>query len=236
MAEKLGLMLPKILVICNQQTTKTLWKIDLQQEKLNVVLESIPANTVQRWEKEIPDLILLDLDLSEDALLELIKGLRAETLVPILLLTSSDSEEFILETYKMGADECILKPISTSLFQAKIKVWVRRSWNISVNTLDPLRVGKFHLFPIERTIVVSDEKSVRLTNLELRLLYFLMGRPNHTVSIEELNQRVWGYNDEMDNTMPKNVVYRLRHKIESNPAKPRFIQTVQGVGYKLNVE
>jgi DNA-binding response OmpR family regulator len=236
MAEKLGTTPPKILVVGNQESIAALREIDLRPEKLDVLLESIPANTIQRWEQEIPDLIILDLNLSEDALLELVKRLRAGTLIPILLLTSSSNERFVLDAYKSGVDECIHKSISTALFKAKIKVWLRRSWAMAASTLDPLRIGKFHLFPSERTIIVDDEKPVRLTNLELRLLYFLMGRPNRAVSVEELNQRVWGYTSEMDNTMLKNVVYRLRNKIESNPAKPRFIQTIPGVGYKLSVE
>ena len=61
----------------------------------------------------------------------------------------------------------------------------------------------------------------------------LMLRADHTVSIEELNQRVWGYASEADNTMLKNVVYRLRRKIESDPSDPQFVQTVVGAGYRL---
>ena len=75
-----------------------------------------------------------------------------------------------------------------------------------------------------------------MTNLELRLLYCLMSQPGHAVTIEELNQRVWGYTAEADNTMLKNVVYRLRRKIEADPANPLIIQTVSGTGYRLAAE
>jgi DNA-binding response OmpR family regulator len=75
--------------------------------------------------------------------------------------------------------------------------------------------------------------TARLTNLELRLLYYLMNRPDQIVTVEELNQRVWGYNAEADNTMLKNVVYRLRRKIEADPANPLIVQTVPGTGYRL---
>jgi len=77
---------------------------------------------------------------------------------------------------------------------------------------------------------------VQLTNLELRLLYYLMNRPGQIVTTEELNQKVWGYTSEADNTMLKNVVYRLRRKIEADPANPLIIQTVVGVGYRLAPE
>ena len=76
--------------------------------------------------------------------------------------------------------------------------------------------------------------AVPLTNLELRLLYYLMNRPGQIVTIEELNQKVWGYSAEADNTMLKNVVYRLRRKIETDPHAPRFLLTVYGVGYRFS--
>ena len=232
MTEKLG-STPKVLIVSNQQTTGPLWVFSLQQQQLNVALEAFPANTLARWEKEIPDLIILDVNLPEDATLDLIRDLRAETLIPILLLTPARSEEYVLEAYKAGVDDCMLKPVSPSLFQAKIKVWLRRSGSISIDVLNPLSVGTLQLFPSEKIVLLKNGGAVHLTNLELRLLYYLMNRPGQIVTIEELNQRVWGYTAEADNTMLKNVVYRLRRKIEADPANPLIIQTVVGTGYKL---
>jgi DNA-binding response OmpR family regulator len=230
--EKLELV-PKVLIVSNQQTTGPLWVFSLQQQKLNVALEAVPANTLARCEAESPDLIVLDINLSEPQTLELIKTLRAEMVTPIMLLTPSRSEEYMIETYKAGVDDCILKPVSPSLFQAKIKVWLRRSGSLAADALNPLKVGTLQLFPSERMVFLANGAAARLTNLELRLLYYLMSRPGQTVTTEDLNQRVWGYADEADNTMLKNVVYRLRRKIESDPANPLIIQTVTGVGYKL---
>jgi len=230
--EKLELV-PKVLIVSNQQTTGPLWVFSLQQQKLNVALEAVPANTLARCESESPDLIVLDINLSEPQTLELIKTLRAEMVTPIMLLTPSRSEEYMIETYKAGVDDCIPKPVSPSLFQAKIKVWLRRSGSLAADALNPLKVGTLQLFPSERMVFLANGGAARLTNLELRLLYYLMSRPGQTVTTEDLNQRVWGYADEADNTMLKNVVYRLRRKIESDPANPLIIQTVTGVGYKL---
>jgi len=234
MPEKLG-SAPKVLIVSNRPTTGPLWVFSLQQQKLNVVLESNPSQALQRWEKEIPDLILLDLNHPKVPMLELIKSLRGEMLIPILLLASAWSEEEMLEAYEAGIDDFLPKPISPSLLHAKIKVWLRRSASISIDVLNSLKVGTLQLFPSEKTIL-ANSRAVRLTNLELRLLYYLMNRPGQIVPIEELNQRVWGYNTEADNTMLKNVVYRLRRKIETDPANPLIIQTIAGVGYKLAAE
>ena len=232
MPEKVG-SAPKVLIVSNKQTTGPLWVFSLQQQKINVVLEPNPSNAFQRWEKEIPDLILFDLGLDEHATLELIRSIRAEVLTPILLLTPVKDENYVLEAYQAGIDDYLIKPVSPSLLQAKIKVWLKRSASVSIDVLNQLKVGPLQLFPSERTILL-DKGAVRLTNLELRLLYYLMNRPGQIVTIEELNQRVWGYNGEADNTMLKNVVYRLRRKIEVDPANPLIIQTVTGVGYRLS--
>ena len=113
---------------------------------------------------------------------------------------------------------------------------MRRFGSISADDVNPLKVGTLQLFPSERLVMLKNGGAVQLTNLELRLLYYLMNRPGQIVTGEELNQRVWGYAAEADNTMLKNVVYRLRRKIEADPAKPLIIQTVAGTGYKMAAE
>src|SRR5688572_23669884 len=132
MPDKLG-SVPKVLIISNRPTTGPLWVFSLQQQKLNVVLELNSSNAVSRWEKEIPDLILLDLDLSPVLTLELIKSLRNEMLIPIFLLASAWSEEDVLKAYQAGIDDYLPKPVSPSLLQAKIKVWLRRSASVSLD-------------------------------------------------------------------------------------------------------
>jgi two-component system KDP operon response regulator KdpE len=210
-----------------------LWAFSLQQQNLHVVLESDPSNTLKRCEMETPDLIILDINLPEAQTIDLVKSLRAELITPILLLTPPRAEEHTLAAYTAGVDDYMPKPVSPSLFNAKVKVWLRRSWSATTSTLDPIKIGGMHIFPNERLIIRDNGQPFHLTNLELRLLYHLVSRAGHTVTTEELNQRVWGYTGEVDNTMLKNVVYRLRRKIEADPANPQIIQTVSGVGYKL---
>ena len=232
MPEKLVLG-PRVLIVSNQQTTGPLWVFSLQQQNLYVVLESDPAKTLQRCEMETPDLIILDISLAEDQTVKLIKTLRAEMVTPIILLTPPRTEENIVEAYNAGVDDYMLKPVSPSLFNAKVRVWLRRSWSATTSTLDPVKIGGMHVFPNERMVIRDNGQPIHLTNLELRLLYYLIGRAGHTVTTEELNQRVWGYSGEEDNTMLRNVVYRLRRKVEADPANPQIIQTVPGVGYRM---
>ena len=224
---------PKVLVITNTQSTGPLLIFGLQKMQLVVVVESVLTNVIQRWSDEIPDLIVIDIKAPEAQIINLIKRLREEVITPILLLTQFSTEDFLLEAYAAGIDDCILKPINPSLFYAKVEVWLRRSWSVPTDTLASLHVGRFRLLPSERTIVLDDCDAIRLTNLELRLLYCLMSSVGQTLTTEELNRRVWGYSNVKDITMLKNVVYRLRRKIEKEPAHPLIIQTVAGVGYKF---
>ena len=224
---------PRVLIVSNQQTTGPLWMFSLQQQNLHVALEAEPSNTLKRCEMEPPDLIILDINLPEAQTIDLIKSLRTEMVTPILLLTPPRSEDKVIDAYNAGVDDYLIKPVSPSLFNAKVKVWLKRSWNASTGTLEPVSAGGMQIFPAERMVMKSNGQAVHLTGLELRLLYYLVGRAGEKVTTEELNQRVWGYTGEVDNTMLKNVVYRLRKKIEVDPANPKIIQTVTTGGYKL---
>ena len=237
MTDKMGhLRSPKVLVVSNQQTTGPLWVFSLQQQNLNVVLEADPTRTQLRCEMEAPDLIILDIQFPEDQTLDLIRNLRADMLTPILLLTSVRSEQYLIDSYKAGVDDCLSKPVSPSLFHAKVQVWLRRFGSLLPDEMSPITVGTLQLFPAERMVMMKNGGVIQLTNLELRLLYYLMNRPGQTVTTEVLNQKVWGYTAEPNNNMLKNVVYRLRRKIEADPANPLIVQTVVGVGYKLAAE
>ena len=224
---------PKVLVVSNSLTTGQLWAFSLQERKFDVIMEPNPSKLLRRWAEESPNLIVLDFSVQDLPILGMIRSLREESVVPVLLLTSNKEEPYVLEAYDSGVDECILKPISPSLFHAKVKAWLRRSWSVPTSALDPLKIGKVHLVPSDQTVAIEGGKPIHLTSLELRLLFILMGRPGRTVTAEELIQRVWGYSGEADHTVLKNVIYRLRRKIEGEAAEPPIIQTVAGVGYKF---
>jgi DNA-binding response OmpR family regulator len=225
--------IPKVLLVSNQQTTGPLWAFSLQQQKIRVALEVEPLNTLKRWMEESPDLIILDVTLDDLVILDILRSLRDETVTPILLLFPARTEEFILNAYRAGADDVLVKPVSPSLFQAKVRVWLRRSWSAPVEMMEPISAGGFQLIPAEKMVIGRNGKPHALTSLELRLLYFLMSEARRVLTADDLIQRVWGYSGEQDHAMLKNLVYRLRRKIETNPAQPRYLQTVTGLGYKF---
>lgn len=224
--------IPKILIVSNLQTSPTVWVLMTAQHHWEVILETHPDEAFKHWAELMPDLIVCDMD-SDDLTIELVTKLRMEAVLPIVLLTSSHSDKFMLNAYQAGADECIIKPINPQILEAKIKAWLRRSWNIPVDMLASLKLGKFYLIPSSRTLEIDGSMRIHLTNLELRLMYYLMGHPGRTITVDELCERLWGYEGRGDTTTLKNVMYRLRRKVEMNPRNPHYLRTVPGIGYRF---
>jgi DNA-binding response OmpR family regulator len=224
---------PKILLISEQQVTPPIWTFRMMGQRLQVILERQPDRAFQRWVDETPDLLLFDIELGADVPLRVIRELREQAVLPILVLSPNPADRAALEAYESGVDEYILKPIHPLLLQSKVKAWLRRSWSIPVDMLDTLTVGQVQFIPAERVIVFDHHNPIHLTNLELRLMFYLMSHAGRTVTAEELCHRVWGNYVEGKKTTLKNVVYRLRMKIEADPAHPHYIHTVAGVGYRF---
>lgn len=221
----------KVLIISDELTTAEVWGFSLNQVGLNVTLIGIEDPVLETWMEVTPDLIIIE-DFNKDVEeIELCRQLRKETAVPILYLTGKTEETFLLQVYEVGADECITFPITPRLFQAKVKAWLRRTMSVPLAALNEVEIGELRLNVDKRVLNLPAGEQVKLTNLESRLLYLLMSHPGRGFDSEEIVNRVWGYWGEGDGTLLKNLVYRLRRKIEPNPNQPRFIVTVEGHGY-----
>lgn len=222
---------PKILFISNRQATEP-WVLYVIQQHLQVVLEPHPSHVFQRWVDEAPDMLIVDI---EPLALNVVRELREQAVIPLLMLGSNSTTDFMLEVYEAGPDDYVLNPMEPALLHAKIKAWLRRTWSIPVGMLDALKVGDICFLPGERTLLLEGQPPVRMTNLELRLMYYLMSHAGRTITAEELCQRVWGTDREANKTTLKNVVYRLRLKLEPDPTNSQYIRTVAG-GYQFKPE
>ncbi len=205
----------------------------LRQRRLEVFQARTSEDALQAWQDEIPDLIVIDAPCVQVDPVALCRQIRAESVIPLLLLLQAQNEEKILDAYRAGADEVIIKPVSPAMFLAKINAWLRRTWTIPAEALETLNVGELSLDPARRKVFLAGGDSVKLTNLEFRLLHVLMAHPGWVLESDSLVERVWGYSGDGDKTLLKNVVYRLRRKLESDPARPRYILTEPGAGYKF---
>jgi DNA-binding response OmpR family regulator len=223
---------PKVLVVCNQVDTASVWGYILRQKGISVVLETAPEKAIERWYVEAPDLVVIDMDIARQEPMELYQKIRAVTLTPILLLLPTYHESQILDAYAGGVDDVIIKPVSPAIFLAKILAWGRRSWATDSAYLPHTTAGGYRLEPARRCLIKPDGFDVKLTKLEYRLLHLLMSRPGYVFHTDDIVHSTWsgyGYGDQV---LLKNVVYRLRKKMEENPNQPALLRTEPG-GYSF---
>jgi len=220
----------RILIACDEPTTSRIWALCVTELNCQPLVANSVEQAVNVIEESSPDLIVIDVTARDVNGIRMCNALREHATVPMLLLTPINNESHTLEAYQAGVDDCIIKPISPALFLAKVKVWLRRSWTVQVESLDKLTIGNYTLEPAKHHLLGSDGKKMHLSNLEFRVLYLLMNHPNQPFSNEEIIERVWGFYGAGNSALVKNVIYRLRKKIEPNPNVSRFIRTETG-GY-----
>ncbi len=225
--------IPKIFVLCDRNDTAPLWGYVLRQQGLVAILETDFDKAVDHWASEMPELLVIDLNSSKQDPLELCRQFRSMSVAPILLVLPTYHESQILEAYRLGVDDVIVKPVSPQILMAKLMAWLRRSWVMPTDGLESVRVGRYRLVPVLRSLVDPKEDHIRLTNLEFRLLHLLMSRPGHVFPAEEIIQSIWGGYGNGDHVLLKNVVYRLRKKIEDDPGEPCILKTWPG-GYSFH--
>ena len=217
----------RVYVVCDQSATAPIWGYLIREKGLVAILETVVQRALERTLEDLPDLIVIDINGSHSQRMDLCRKYRALTSCPILLFVPTNNENEILEAYQTGVDECVVKPISPAIFLAKIQAWTRRSWSQPMSSVG---TAKLRLDPSHRS-AISGQAEVRLTNLEFRLLHLLMSRPGNIFKAEEIMQTVWGM-EKADLALLKNVVYRLRKKLEEETGEVHLIQTRPG-GYSF---
>ncbi len=228
-----GQNIPKIFILCDRSDTLPLWGYVVRQQGLVAILETDVDKAIEHWSAEMPELVVIDLNKSNQEPLELCRLFRSNSVAPILLFLPTYHETQILDAYTLGVDDVIVKPISPPIVMAKLMAWLRRSWVMPTDGLDSVKVGKYRLVPVLRSLVDSNDVHIRLTNLEFRMLHLLMSRSGHVFPADEIVQSLWGGYGNGDTILLKNVVYRLRKKIEQDPANPAILKTWPG-GYSFH--
>jgi len=177
-----------------------------------------------------PALVMLDLGLPGMDGLEVTRRIRRDSDVPILMVTARSGESDKLLGLEIGADDYITKPFSVAELVARVRALLRRSSGALTERV--LELGDLRVDPGRRTVERAGE-SIALTTLEFDLLYFLVSRPGRVFSREALMEHVWGSDRVVDDRSIDSLVSRLRRKLEPDLAKPRYLQTVWGAGYRF---
>jgi two-component system KDP operon response regulator KdpE len=188
------------------------------------------------WEHEQPDLLVLDLMMPHMDGLEVCRRVREKSTVPIIILTALDADSDKVAALDLGADDYITKPFSVEELLARVRATLRRTHWLGQPAPAATGIKRFGALEIdlEAHQVRRHGEEVRLTPTEFALLAELVAHAGKVVPHRLLLQRVWGssYGDEADYL--RVYLTRLRRKLEENPARPRYLLTVPGVGYRFD--
>jgi DNA-binding response OmpR family regulator len=190
-------------------------------------------SALRTFEEESPDLVVLDINMPGMSGFQVCESIRKRSRVPVVMLTVRGEEEDLVRALELGADDYLTKPFSPRTLLARIKALLRRA---GMENATPLAAGRVALDIEEHTVRIGEAEAVRLTKLELRLLQMLLANAGHTVSSDRLLIQVWGHRNSGDRQLLKQLVHRLRQKIETDPTTPQLLQTASGAGYKLVVD
>ena len=222
-----------VLVVEDEQSLREPLVYILQREGFDV-LEAVdgPSALIQ-WQTNSPDLILLDLMLPGMSGVDVCREIRTRSKVPIIMVTAKDSEVDKVVGLEIGADDYVVKPYSTRELLARIKAVLRRGVAPDSNeSRSVLEAGPVRL-DTERHAVTVNGQPVTLPLKEFELLEYLMDNTNRVLTRGQIIDRVWGSNYYGDTKTLDVHVKRIRSKIEPDPANPKFIMTIRGLGYKF---
>lgn len=223
----------KILVVDDEPNIREVVSLYLRRDGHTVVSAADGEEALEVFRGSEPDLVVLDLMLPKMSGLEVCRHMNAERRVPLIMLTARGEEEERIVGLSLGADDYVVKPFSPRELAARVAAVLRRVEDSrepvgeKVLSFDGLRID-----PNRREVKVGDDPVV-VTAREFDLLHYLASSPGRVYTRDHLMETVWGYAFAAETSTVTVHVRRLREKIEADPAHPRFLQTVWGVGYKF---
>jgi len=226
----------RILIVEDEPAVARGLEYGLSKEGFSVLLAGSGQKALDLARRADPHLILLDLRLPDISGFDVCRQLRAEgRRMPILMLTARDEEVDKVLGLELGADDYVVKPYSLRELISRIRALLRRAYGeLAVAAKGERLVFGDVEVDLEQLQVRRQGRLVELTPTEFRLLRYLVTHPNRPMSREALIEAVWGYDSSVGNLRTVDVHIRhLREKLEKDPAHPRWLITVRGVGYKF---
>jgi DNA-binding response OmpR family regulator len=220
----------KLLVVDDDPELLPLVAFALRQGGYLVVEAPSGEAALAAFASERPDLVVLDVNLPGIDGFEVCRRIRETSRVPILMLTVRADEEDVVRGLDLGADDYLGKPFSPRTLLARVRALLRRGGQEAPRALAR---GDLALDEERHTLRVGDRPELVLAPLELRLVHFLLANAGRTVTPERLLRHLWGGSATADREHLKQLVYRLRQKVEPDPGSPRYLLTDPGAGYRL---
>lgn len=220
----------RILVVDDDAALAEMLQIVLQASGFDTSWVGRGDEALAEFRRTKPDLVLLDLMLPGRDGVDVCRDLRAESDVPIVMLTAKSDTLDVVAGLEAGADDYVPKPFKTQELLARVKTRLRRSARPDEDP-STLRIGDI-VIDVDAHTVHRGTEPIALTPLEFDLLLALARKPRQAFTRELLLQEVWGYRHPGDTRLVNVHVQRLRSKIEADPEHPEIIVTVRGIGYR----
>jgi two-component system response regulator MtrA len=221
-----------VMVVDDDQDLAEMLGIVLNGAGIDVDLVSRGDEVLEVFRNNPPDLVLLDVMLPGLDGIEVCKLIRAESMVPIIMLSAKGDTHDVVLGLEAGADDYMVKPFRhASELVARIRTRLRRT---NADVLGLLRIGDLSI-DVTAHEIIRDGKKIALTRLEFDVLVALAKEPGRVFSRDALLSEVWGYRHSTDTRLVNVHVQRLRSKVEHDPEHPAIVMTVRGVGYKAGV-
>jgi DNA-binding response OmpR family regulator len=224
----------KILVADDDADLLGLVAYSLTQAGYLVVKASDGQAALVTFDAESPDLVILDINMPGASGFDVCTAIRSRGDVPVMMLTARGEEQDLVKSLELGADDYLTKPFSPRTLMARVKALLRRASTDRGRA--PLSEGRVTLDLEGYTVRIGGGDPIALTKLELRLMQMLLAQAGRPVSSDRLLVQVWGHRGSGDRQLLKQLVHRLRHKIEANPSVPQLLQAAAPAGYKLIVD
>ncbi len=218
----------KVLIVDDDAALAEMLTIVLRNEGFEPVVCPTGDQALALWREHRPELVLLDLMLPGKDGIDVCRDIRAESGVPIVMLTAKNDTVDVVLGLESGADDYIVKPFKPKELVARIRARLRRTEEPAPELLE---IGDL-VIDVAGHTVKRDSTLINLTPLEFDLLVCLARKPWQVFTREVLLEQVWGYRHAADTRLVNVHVQRLRAKVETDPEQPEIVLTVRGVGYK----
>ena len=224
-------MSPTVLVVDDEPTIREVVVRYLEREGYDTLEAGDGLEARNLLENSTPHLVVLDLMLPGMDGLELCRWIRSNSDLPVIMLTARGEEADRIVGLELGADDYVTKPFSPRELVARVRSVLRRA-QAETPVSEHLSFTALELDAGSRE-VTRHGSEIKLTAKEFDLLWFVASNPRQVFSRDQLMDRVWGYTAALDTGTVTVHIRRLREKIEADPSKPEFLQTVWGVGYRF---
>jgi DNA-binding response OmpR family regulator len=224
----------KILIVDDEPNIREVVGLYLRQDGHAVVVAADGEEALRLYRQARPDLVVLDLMLPGLSGLEVCRRIQGERRVPLIMLTAKGEEEDRIGGLGVGADDYVVKPFSSRELVARVAAVLRRVNEASAGPAngEVLSFGELQIDPNTRIVTVQGDP-VTLTAREFDLLHHMASSPGRVFTRDQLMESVWGYTFAAETSTVTVHVRRLREKVEADPAHPRRLLTVWGVGYRF---